>query len=140
MKNHRLFAHFLLLLILLGACGEDDEALPAEEAIVGTWRLYEIGYSPGSGYFVDTIPAEPPQTVTFARDGNFQVNGDELADWENFQRYRLLTDSSGDANQVMLEEDVVGNEITIPFTIQEDTLRLDPPCFEGCHRAFVRLR
>lgn len=139
MKNYWLFVRFLLLLTLLGACGEDDEALPAEEAIVGTWRLSEIGYSPGSGYIVDTIPAEPSQTVTFTKDGTFQVNGDDLADWENFQRYRLLTDSLGNANQVVLEEDVVGNETTVPFTITGDTLRLTPPCFEGCHRAFVRL-
>ncbi|MPR34300.1 hypothetical protein [Salmonirosea aquatica] len=134
MKKLQFLATLIFLTCLLGCA--DKELRPYERSLVGTWRLFEVGGSTGYQWYVLPIPAIPLQSLTIMRNGKLSGQGDALSNF-NRPRYRII--SEGD--QVKLElygKDTDGFKSTL--RIEGDTMHIAPPCFEGCHYGFVKIR
>ena len=138
MKNIRSFICITVIFFFLGACQEDETRQASEDStIVGTWLLYEYGYSPGGGYFVEVVPAVPPQTITFTANGEVKSNSEQ----SNIHYYRWVTSASEKNSRIAWAEtrNALDSAITVNVSIKNDTLLLNPPCIEGCHQAYVRV-
>ncbi len=134
MKTLRLLATAFFLLGELG-CAE-KELRPYERSLVGTWRLFEVGGSTGYQWYVLPMPATPLQSLTFTRNDKFSRQGNALSNFE-YPRYRIISEDE----QVKLElygKDTDGFKSTL--RIEGDTMYIAPPCFEGCHYGFVKIK
>ena len=129
----------ILGVLALGACQEEINYPASDYAIVGTWLLYESGWSPGAGYFVDEIPRVPPQTITFRSDGKVRVEGELLASYLDYQYYRLTEDSVWGTRVRFSEKANFNDFYEVTIRVKPDTLTLHPLCYEGCHSAFLRV-
>ena len=131
----------LLGLFLTVAACEESEVSPISQKLVGTWQLYEYGWSPGSGYFVENVPSVPAQTITFRSNGTVDVKGEQLGFFDSHRQYRLVNDSTQATDYVAFSgSDTNDNESIAYITLlTSDSLTLSPPCFEGCHYDFVRV-
>jgi hypothetical protein len=114
---------------------------PAGTSIEGTWRLYERGYSPGSGYYVDTISAIPLQSLTFTKKGEVHTQGDQLKGPFAFTSpyYRVTTVQNNLKIQFLNSKKEDSNNY-LGLRISGDTMRITPSCIEGCHYGFVRIQ
>jgi hypothetical protein len=115
------------------------------QQIVGSWRCVETGYSPGDKYIVETVPAIPPQTVTFRDD--FTMSSTNMA-LEKFKFYRILPDSTIKRDVIaFLEEDpgmktlnLADLNTTYSILWDENDLVLNFRwCIEGCHLKFKKI-
>lgn len=113
---------------------------PGGSSIEGTWRLYERGYSPGYGYYVDTIPATPLQSLTFTKKGEVHRQGDLNGPFDFTLPYYRVTASQTDLKIQFLNSKKEESTNSLGLRILGDTMRITPTCFEGCHYGFVRLR
>ncbi len=125
----------LLLLLLLG-CSKND-LLPGQR-IVGTWRLYETGYSPGAGYYVDKIPKRPLQYITLSNDGRLSSEGKNLRGIFEAHYYRVDSTQYG-LKIIFMEKKTDTTGFVNSLQIEGNTMRISPACIEGCHMAFVRI-
>ena len=124
----------------LWACRKEAPVQPAAGLpLVGTWQYLERGYSPGSGYVIDQIPLNPAQTVNFTAQHTVSTVSVTDGTFTAARTYRI--DSAGSGNTLLLF-DANQQELASPMEIrlEKDTLRLVPPCLEGCHFLFVRLK
>lgn len=130
----------LLFLPLIGvSCQTAQTPVVTGDGLVGSWQYVERGYSPGAGYIVESIPRNPVQRVDFLVDSTVRVSNSTDQLFATARTYRL--DSTQRGKQLSLfngENTIVG--LPMAMSIRNDTLRLSPPCIEGCHFAFVRLR
>ena len=121
------------------SCREGEEGeLARTTGLVGRWRYVERGYSPGAGYYVDPIPPIPMRTLTFTASGAVSTVNMTEAPFNQARYYRL--DSTRSA--VYLTFTDAARQPLAPgvyVSIRNDTLRLSPQCFEGCHYGFVRM-
>jgi len=141
MKTIYFLSKALFLLLLIGC--SDGIGPKNGYGIVGEWRLFERGGSPGSGYYTEPVPANPLQSLTFTSDGQIYKVGDSKGAlfyfFENANRFRVDSTEKG----LLLwtkskKKDKDESYYHIKF--QGDTLTLYPPCIEGCHFAFVKIR
>lgn len=129
----------LLTIFFMTSCSSENLG-PGGSTIVGTWRLYEQGYSPGSGYYVNSIPVLPLQSLTFGRNGEVSKQGDQLSGIFAFPYYRVTTSQ----NELRLKflnrnkDETATSDMSL--RIVGDTMQLRPSCREGCHYSFVRTR
>ena len=127
---------FLLLLLL--SCSPND-LLPDRYGIQGAWRLYEEGGSPGFGYFVTPVPANPLQRLTFTNTGELRREGERLNN-SFFQSPYYRVDSTRAAFRLVFlasKKDTTG--YAVGLAIRGDTMRITPTCYEGCHFGFVKI-
>ena len=138
-RTHRrpLLAIAAVLLLLASCRKEGDPSASGSDRLVGKWLLYERGYSPGAGYYVNQILAVPPQTLEFASEGRLVAEGNDLAGYQNTPHYRVDTTAYG--LQLALYANPEGTPSYQGLELRNDTLRLSPPCTEGCHYGFVRI-
>ncbi len=135
MKRATLF----LLLLIESSCQTAPDIVQPGPGLIGSWQYVERGYSPGAGYIVDQIPKTPVQRVDFLPNSTLRTANISDQLFARGRTYRL--DSTQYGRSVLLfdgEGEIVGLSMTM--RIRNDTLRLSPPCIEGCHFAFVRLR
>ncbi len=129
------------LLVLLGFvlnCS-DKSVSPEQYGLQGSWRLYEEGGSPGFGYFVTPVPAEPVQSLTFTNRGQILSKGERFNSFDQVVHYRI--DSTSVGPRLTLSPEPDGKPFLIgSFKIRGDTLRINPLCYEGCHYGLVRIR
>jgi hypothetical protein len=114
----------------------DKEPRPYELSLVGTWRLFEQAGSTGAQWYVLPVPATPLQSLTFTRNGKLSGQGDALSNFDR-PRYRIVSENE----QMKLEaygKDMDGFKSTL--RIEGDTMYIAPPCREGCHYGFVKIR
>lgn len=133
MRNDFVGAIFCLLMIFIGSCTERDCCgidESGDDLLIGTWSLYERGYSPGAGYIVEDVP--PGQTITFESDGVMTSNIQDLSDFHFylFQNgvisfFKNDPGSSPDPNTFTTSYDVTFDGDTIKLTYRY--------CIEGCH-------
>lgn len=137
----------IYLFVALSSCDEQKECCPEDEVeqMVGSWRLYERGYSPGGGYITEPIPADPPQDVTL-KDGRLTSTIDGFSD---LKYYKILTDSMTHTPILALyvndpetgTNEVYPNVQTYSFDRSNNTLKLYfRYCIEGCHLAFKKIK
>lgn len=130
----------LLGLFLITAACEDNDVLPTGQGLVGTWQLYETGGSLGFNYSTTPVPSVPAQTLTFSSNGSVTTQGDQLSFFGEFKRYRLVSDSIQTMDYVALSGSNT-NEFAVYITrLTPDSLIVNPPCDEGCHYGFVRVK
>lgn len=132
-----------LLLIGLFAC-ESDNAVESVQAkaghpLVGSWQYVEQGYSPGSGYIVEKIPATPAQTITFSAQYTVSTANLSNSTWANARTYRIDSTANQRTELVLLDEKQQAIGPPMGIGLKNDSLRLTPPCIEGCHLLFIRL-
>ena len=131
--------------ILLFACDQSNNGITPEsrrDSIAGSWLLVEYGYSPGSGYITNPVPAVPPQWLTMEMDGSFASNIEAL----KIYRYYGLVDDKVSAEKVLaLFESDPGEvlpdlaDLHPTYTVKEEGTRLTLSyrwCIEGCHMTF----
>lgn len=122
--------HLLLFLLLLAvaACKKEDKAFydrVSGSGLPGNWQLFEEGASPGYGYYITKIPANPAQILRFRDDGTWESN---IRNMPASGKYSF-TDST-----------LTYYNNTVRYKISGDTLTIRPPCYEGCHSAYVRVK
>ena len=88
---------------------------------------------------MDNVPASPPQTLELRPDGRFIAEGQELEQYQDEQYYQIESLPNG-TTQLGLYKNPTDARFYLQMVLKNDTLRLSPPCFEGCHFSFVRLR
>lgn len=128
----------IILLLFTANCSNDGLG-PNGAGIEGTWRLYEIGSSPGYGYIVDTIPTNPLQSLTFTKRGGVRRQGDKLNGFFESPYYRVEAAQNGFRIQFLASKNKISNNY-MGLVLTRDTMRVNPVCFEGCHFSFVRIR
>lgn len=137
MKRWALMATLLFALLNCRSNDSDNSVKPIHgEALAGTWLLYERGYSPGSGYIIEKIPAKPEQTLTFTADGKLHAQGDGLKYYQSFSQFRLDTLNTA----VRIHYSPSETNYSEGVYLKNDTLKLYQPCIEGCHSGFVRIK
>jgi hypothetical protein len=69
---------FLAILPALASCKKDNDKQLYDrvsgEGLVGNWQLFEEGSSPGAGYYITKIPANPAQMLWFRENGTWESN------------------------------------------------------------------
>ncbi|WP_020594658.1 lipocalin family protein [Spirosoma panaciterrae] len=132
-----------LLLFLLTHCRLSEELIPdnpitpvSGQGLPGTWQWFERGYSQGTGYYIDEVSSNPQQTIRFSADGHVQTSGSGLINYQSFSQFRLDTTSNGVYIYFLPSTANYSERITL----NGDTLRLYPSCYEGCHLGFLRIR
>lgn len=134
---------FPFLIIVVYGCDEKDDnpTVQSTGELMGSWLLYEKGYSPGVGYIVETVSPMPPQ-VLILEEERISSSVNEL---EGFKFYEILTDTVTQTefvalykNKPPLQNDESGP--TYSFLVTGDTLKLYfRYCYEGCHLGFRRI-
>jgi hypothetical protein len=137
----KVYSKLLVIIIILSgllSCRSNDVS-PTGTGLLGTWLYIECGYSPGAGYIIDKIHPFPPQTISFDATGEVTAAGKDLGNLTQAHYYRIDSTIYG-IHLVLLKnrEDPTGD--TLGMTIRGDTLKLSPPCYEGCHYGFLRIR
>ncbi|WP_288423477.1 hypothetical protein [uncultured Spirosoma sp.] len=130
----------LLVLTLIGmSCQTAQTPVVTGDGLIGSWQYVERGYSPGAGYIVEPIHKTPVQQVDFLPDGTLRLVNTEDQLFATARTYRIDSTQRGKLLSLFNGEKAI---VGLPMTmrIRNDTLRLSPPCIEGCHFAFVRLR
>lgn len=130
----------LLGLFLTTTACEKSDPSPASRTLVGTWQLYEYGWSPGAGYFVDEVPRTPAQTITFDSNGTVSATGEQLISFDPSRKYRLVSDTTQNRDYVEFTKSDGDTYSMYVTQLTPDSLTLNPPCFEGCHYGFVRVK
>jgi hypothetical protein len=129
----------LLMLLSALACRTAQDIVSPGAGLIGSWQYVERGYSPGAGYIVDQIPRKPVQRVDFLPENTVRTSNIDDQLFSSASTYRI--DSTQFGPRISLFDSVkkpVGPAMTISF--EDDKLKIMPPCFEGCHYGFVRIR
>lgn len=130
----------LFVLTLIGlSCQTAQTPVVPGDGLVGSWQYVERGYSPGAGYIVEQIPRNPVQRVDFLADSTVRVINSTDQLFATARTYRLDSTQYGGRLSLFDGEKVIVG-LPMAMGIRNDTLRLSPPCIEGCHFAFIRLR
>lgn len=137
MKNKS--GYWLLMLLGFALSCSEKEVVPDAYGLQGSWRLYEEGGSPGFGYFVTPVPADPLQRLTFTSKGQVLTEGKRFSSFGQVAYYRI--DSTTVGLWLTLSAEPAGKSfLGGRFQIRADTLHIIPVCYEGCHYSLVRMR
>lgn len=139
MKNTLVILLFSLLVI---ACDQKDAAPSSElfHELNGTWLLTERGWSPGSGYTIEPVSPNPPQTISFSGHKVFSSNVEGFSDFKYFAI--VANDSTEIAKLHLYVEDPdaeAGKPAFEEFMLEMEngTLKvMQIGCIEGCHLGF----
>ncbi|HEV7350918.1 hypothetical protein [Telluribacter sp.] len=130
----------LLAALCVTACTRPDPQLGrADPRVVGTWRLVERRIPRDSLILVRSIPATPPQTITFTNEGTLMTQGDELEYYNSSRFYRIDTTVLGEQQMGF----VINNLSPVFYQrlrFRGDTLVLFPSCELDCSLSFLRSR
>ncbi|GJM30908.1 MAG: hypothetical protein DHS20C17_35430 [Cyclobacteriaceae bacterium] len=133
-----------LLLILSTACHQDDFCcVDPNNEIIDSWILFERGWSPGSGYNIDPVSADPPQTMEIRSNGRFTSNIQGL---EKYQYFAIIQDQQWEVLALFENRppenpqlDKLEHSYIIEFQ-ENGTVRLYFRfCIEGCHLGLRKL-
>ena len=144
MKKILLTIYPVLLLLFPLSCKEEccqEEVLSPDQALNGSWLLYERGYSPGSGYVIDKVSPKPAQKITFRPDNTLTSTVKGLT---QFKFYSTAYDSVSDDLVLNLYEDQPQDtsQVASSFSVEmaDGNLKLMYHyCIEGCHLGFRRI-
>jgi hypothetical protein len=133
---------FFLTMLLISCEEKTGEMNTAEQIgnLAGsTWRLYEHGYSPGSGYVTEPVAEHPSQQITFIDDRSVNITVEGL---EQYRYYRIVSDSTQGKIFALFQTEMELNS-SEPFRhsynmqLTDRNLKLSfRYCIEGCHMAF----
>lgn len=139
----KLVANILIILTASFAlsCAE-KECCPGLEKdsnaeLAGQWILFERGYSPGSGYFIEPVSPVPPQLIDFKSNGELSCSVTGLTD---YKFYSVRGDVVGlFKTDPGPSPDSLAFDHSYNFSFEDGNLKLGfRYCFEGCHLGFKR--
>lgn len=127
----------ILALSLFGSCTSDGIRTEGERIdVIGSWQLFERGYSPGDRYIVEEVPAEPGQFIHFNSDSSFTS---DIDGYQAFNRFRVRVEEQ-QAMELILFSDVrpaAGDIRSFTMLLTDQRLELRARgCIEGCHEAY----
>ncbi|HYG18224.1 MAG TPA: hypothetical protein VD816_04815 [Ohtaekwangia sp.] len=115
----------------------------AGESLEGSWLLYERGYSPGAGYIIEPVPADPAKILTFGSNGELSANLESI---KQFKYYRILDDPYAQEQKILAlytddpgdePQDISQLQHSYSITRTDNNLKLSfRYCIEGCHMSF----
>ncbi len=111
------------LVTLLMSC-EKEQAYDAR--IYGKWRLFEYSYSPGDRLYTVPVAADTATVIEFTRRGTLR----------NYDKVPFQSFSLDDSHLILTDK----QPYKMAYKLSPDTLWIIPPCVEGCHSAYVRVR
>jgi hypothetical protein len=119
-----------LLLLFLACSKSADEALVKEGTpILGEWKLTRYLISPGSiGEWMNADP-NSPSYVTFRHNGSVDFFSQNE---HHVNSYEILSDST----LLMMR---TTDSLQFRYTVDSDSLELQPPCIEPCSYKYVRV-
>ncbi len=148
------FFTIIYLVFLFFSCDNKDccdypdvfrEPTTSQE-LMGTWLLYESGYSPGGGYITNPVNADPPQTIQLKPENEFSSTMQGLT---SYNYYFILQDTFMNASVLSLYKtlpsnipeypDTLGLNYTVGRNESEDLILYFRFCIEGCHMAFRKI-
>lgn len=123
----------------LGGCSpEEDPRGEGYVPIVGTWQLFRKIVYNDTTYVPVTIPATPPQTLTFGPEGSVTSNGKETEYYRSSKYYKVDSTFGG------LKIGFITGSIYPAFyqglRLKGDTLVLAPCPNDECSLLFVKSR
>ncbi|PQA59536.1 hypothetical protein [Siphonobacter curvatus] len=113
----------IVLTALLLGC-EKEQAYDAR--IYGKWRMFEYSYSPGDRLYTVPVAADTAEIIEFTRNEN-------LLNLGNVPSQKFSMD---DSHLTLTDK----QSYKLAYKLSPDTLWIIPPCVEGCHSAYVRVR
>ena len=124
----------LAFAFLLGCNPEGRKDESAAPNIIGSWQLFERGYSPGDRYVVEEVPSDPVQLIRFNEDSTLTSNTDA---YRAFNRFQLVGENG---SRVLVLHSASGESRSYAMSASEEKLELRAHgCIEGCHEAFRRV-
>lgn len=133
----------ILIVVFLVSCADEKDCCvnledDGKEALLGEWLLYERGYSPGSGYFVDPVSPVPPQVIEFKGNRQFSSTVEGL---KGYKFFAVKDDVVGLFNSDPgPEPDNEAFTHSYNFSFENGNLKLAFRfCFEGCHLGFKKV-
>ena len=136
----RILVLIIPVLLILSCDGNQDCCLPINDGeLLGKFRVYEYGYSPGDRYIVESVPADPPQLLNFEDDCTFSSNYQNLT---SFKYYMILEGNNDEKILALFEkkpdnkENIDVNNLSHSYLIEYEGLNVKLYyrfCFEGCH-------
>lgn len=146
----RTYTLLTTILLLTFACDNNQDCCVFPEDysdLIGSWQVYEYGYSPADEYIVESVPADPAQLLTFEANGVFTSNAEGF---EIFDFYTLVLDSTRSSVPnsyyvTLFEEqstefnDDNSSSYTLFFNGRDDLKLSYQFCIEGCHVGVKRV-
>ena len=140
----------ILFAVFLYSCDEntpleqespDLRPLTSDSDLLGSWLLYETGYSPGAGYIIKKIPSTPAQLIQFKGDQTFFSN---IRGYTDYKFYGVLEHPTYKSKIVAFFKskpapvvDINQLEAWNYVNFKGSNLALsNPRCIEGCHVGF----
>lgn len=131
------------MLAVAFGCKESNNEFIENNGIEGNWRVYESGYSPGAGYVVDEVSANPLKFVRFGEDQRFESNYEGFTD---INYYKITEESQQPVLWLYQEEPQgelrVDDELVYKYFVSQENNKLKLSyayCIEGCHIGLSRL-
>ena len=132
----------ILIAFLALSCNEKDCCVGLEkegsDQLVGSWLLFERGYSPGAGYIIEPVSAVPPQIIEFKSNGDLSCSVSGLTE---YKFYSVMGDVVGlFKNDPGPSPDSLAFTHSYNFSFQDGNLKLGfRYCYEGCHLGFKKV-
>lgn len=131
------FYVLILLIIAAFGCNESGNEFFKDNDLLGEWQIYESGYSPGGGYVIDEVPADPLRYVRFGEDQEFESNYEGL---EGVHFYSIVEENGRPTLHLYQNEpgDRVPGDQQMAYkyrmAMDKDKMKLMYSyCIEGCH-------
>ncbi|MEQ9441917.1 MAG: hypothetical protein RIG62_22950 [Cyclobacteriaceae bacterium] len=133
------------ILLSMVSCEDHQDCCLPMDSLIGTWQVYETGYSPGGGYIVEEVPDEPAQIMEFKSDHQFWSNRQGLDD---YSYYLILEDNSKGSilalykNELDAENNQEIHSLSHIYVsvFKEGKVKLSfRDCVEGCHIGLKKL-
>jgi len=132
--------NLLVITLFITSCTFRDNSEAFQSTLGGSWLMFERGFSPGAGYIVEAVAADPPKSMTFGEDGSFNSNIDG---YNMYQRFRTEQDQQQDVLVLAASSDTFDDpNKSARFTIEfkDGAMFLYRRwCIEGCHEAFRKI-
>ena len=140
MLKVRILVLVIPVVIILSCDSNQDCCLPITNGeLIGKYRVYEYGYSPGDRYIIESIPADPPQLLNFGDNNIFSSNYQNLT---SFRYYLILEDNSGEKILALFDAEpdnknaIDVNTLSHSYLIKYEDFNVKLHyryCIEGCH-------
>lgn len=126
----------LTIMLLIVSCNDcNDDSIPVNEQIVGTWQLIEVYNDPGDGSGGFT-PVESDRTITFNSDGTLTSNGDLCYMTIDAE---ATTSATYSESALLLNCEVEGETLEYTYEISGSALIINYPCIEACQAKYSKL-
>ena len=131
----KLLSIIVLPAIILSCANDGIQESQEKTEVIGSWQLFELGYSPGDRYIVEEVPANPAQLIHLNADSSFASNIDG---YKLFDKFGIRKEDN-DLVLILFPRQGTDESASRSFTMTMSGQRLELRarwCIEGCHEAY----